>query len=83
MNCFDCASLGRRTDAIAACTDCGAGICHDHAHVTARWLYRTGTINRLVRVEPPTRTIRCSLCQQAADAANGQVSSRQKHPARS
>ena len=61
MNCFDCASLGHSTDAVAVCADCGAALCHDHAHVSAHWLTRTAVINRTVIVEPPARTdpLRC------------------------
>ena len=69
MNCFDCAALGDHVDAVAICADCGAAVCHDHAHVTARWLTRTMLINRVVAVEPPARTIRCAVCQAARDAA--------------
>ena len=69
MNCFDCAALGDHVDAVAICADCGAAVCHDHAHVTARWLTRTMVINRVVAVEPPARTIRCGVCQAARDAA--------------
>ncbi len=70
MNCFDCASLGHSLDAVAVCADCGAAICHGHAHVSPHWLSRTGVINRTVRVEPPARTIRCGVCQLADDAAH-------------
>lgn len=76
MNCFDCAGLGHPAEAVAVCVDCGAGVCHDHAYVAARWLTRTAVINRTVAVEPPARTIRCGLCQQARDTAAGQ----QSHP---
>ena len=69
MNCFDCAALGGHAVAVAICADCGAAVCHDHAHVTARWLTRTMVINRVVAVEPPARTIRCGICQAARDAA--------------
>ena len=69
VNCFDCAALGQQVDAVAMCADCGAAVCHDHAHVTARWLTRTMVINRVVAVEPPARTIRCGVCQAARDAA--------------
>ena len=69
MNCFDCAALGGHVGAVAICADCGAAVCHDHAHVTARWLTRTMVINRVVAVEPPARTIRCGICQAARDAA--------------
>ena len=53
MNCFDCAALGDHADAVAICADCGAAVCHDHAHVTARWLIRTMVINRVVAVDRP------------------------------
>jgi hypothetical protein len=69
MNCFDCAAHGQPTQAVAVCADCGAALCHDHAHVTARWLTRTVVINRVVAIEPPARTIRCAICQAARDAA--------------
>jgi hypothetical protein len=69
VNCFDCAAHGQQAQAVAVCADCGAAVCHDHAHVTARWLTRTMVINRTVAVEPPARTIRCGVCQAARDAA--------------
>ncbi len=69
MNCFDCAARGQDTQAVAVCAGCGAAVCHDHAHVTARWLTRTMVINRVVTIEPPARTIRCGICQAARDAA--------------
>ena len=53
VNCFDCVALGQPADAVAVCADCGAAMCLDHAHVTARWLTRTMLINRIVLVEPP------------------------------
>jgi hypothetical protein len=69
MNCFDCAALGQLSGAVAICADCGAAVCQDHAHVTARWLTRIAVINRVVAVEPPARSIRCGVCQAARDAA--------------
>ncbi len=68
--CFDCAALGGHADAVAVCADCGAAVCPDHAHVTARRLTRTMVINRVVAVEPPARTIRCAVCQAARDTAD-------------
>ncbi len=69
MNCFDCAATGITTSAVAICGDCGAGLCTDHARVTAHFLTRTAVINRSVVVEPRARQIRCALCQMAHDAA--------------
>jgi hypothetical protein len=68
MNCFDCAAHGQPTEAVAICADCGAGVCSAHAHVTPRWLTCTMPINRVVAIEPPARTIRCTVCQAARDA---------------
>ena len=61
--------MRREAAAVAICADCGAAVCHHHAHVTARWLTRTAVINRTVAVEPPTRIIRCGICPAAHDAA--------------
>lgn len=71
MNCFDCASLGDHVAAVGICTDCGAGVCHDHAQLSPRWLMRSAAINRVVNVEPPERILRCPVCQAAHDAAEG------------
>ena len=69
MNCFDCAALGEQTAGVAICADCGAAVCPAHAHVTPRWLTRTMVIDRTVAIEPPARTICCTVCQAARDAA--------------
>ncbi len=69
MNCFDCAAISITTAAVAVCSECGAGICADHAQVEAHWLTRTAVINRNVVVEPPAREIRCPVCQTAHNAA--------------
>lgn len=61
MNCFDCAAPGRFTPAVA--------VCADHAHVSDHWLTRVMAVNRPVRVGPPGRTIRCTVCQSAHDVA--------------
>jgi hypothetical protein len=71
MNCFDCIALGHAADAVAVCTDCGAGACPEHARVTPRWLTRTIPVGRTEQVEVPARIIRCALCQQARDAEAG------------
>ena len=50
MNCFDCAARGQHTQAVAVCAvcaGCGAALCHDHAHVTARWL-KLGSVGFLL-----------------------------------
>jgi hypothetical protein len=69
VNCFDCAAVGDNTAAVAVCADCGAAVCYTHACVSARWATRATALNRVVRVEPPSRIIRCSLCEQTHGAA--------------
>ena len=69
MNCFDCATHGEVSSAVAICAGCGAGLCLEHADVHPRWLTRTAAINRTVTVEPPARVVRCRVCTHAEGAA--------------
>ena len=69
MNCIDCASLGQHTAAVGICTDCGAGICGDHARLSSHWLTWTAALNRVVSVDSPGRLVRCPVCRSAHDAA--------------
>ena len=69
MICFDCATHGEASSAVAVCAGCGAGLCLEHAHVNPRWLTRTTAIDRTVMVEPPARVVQCGLCTQAEEAA--------------
>jgi hypothetical protein len=69
MICFDCATHGEASSAVAVCVGCGAGLCLEHAHVNPRWLTRTMAIDRTVSVEPPARVVRCGLCTHAEEAA--------------
>jgi hypothetical protein len=71
MNCYDCATLGHSREAVAACIDCGAGLCVEHAVVAPRYLTRMAVINRLVTVEPPARAMRCEICAAAQEALTG------------
>lgn len=79
MNCYDCATLGLDSRAVAVCVDCGAGMCIDHARVVPRWLTRTMVINREVTVDPPARTIRCATCNAAHHALDDAVAGGRSH----
>jgi hypothetical protein len=73
MNCYDCLTTdGWHREAAAICADCGAAVCTEHAVTTPHWLTRTQAIQRVVRVEPAARTIRCGTCH-AAHAAREDV----------
>lgn len=71
MKCYDCAATGDHGDAVAVCADCAAAVCIEHSVTVKHWLTRTQTIMRVERVErvdPPARLIRCATCH-AADLA--------------
>ena len=72
MNCYDCAVVGVHRDAVAVCVDCGAAVCVEHAVSAQHWLTRTQLINRVERVDPPARVVRCGFCH-AARTARGDV----------
>jgi hypothetical protein len=79
MNCYDCAVASDHRDAVAVCTDCGAGLCIEHAAQTRHWLTRTQTTLRVERVEPAARLIRCGTCH-AAHIARGDIATTDDRP---
>jgi hypothetical protein len=68
MNCFDCANRDIAESAIAACADCGAGVCATHSKETPHRLYATFPISVLIGIDPPQRRIRCLTCAEALAA---------------
>ena len=60
MNCLDCSTESRISDAIGVCTSCGAGVCTAHleldTHVTAPF------VGVGARREYPTRAVTCASC---------------------
>jgi hypothetical protein len=59
MNCLLCATGAHtNTTAVAVCTDCGAGVCIDHAHLVTRAARPTGHIP----ASGATRKIHCTAC---------------------
>ena len=52
--------------------DCGAAVCVEHSVSAPHWLTRTQLVNRVERIDPPARVIRCGTCH-AAHAARGDV----------
>ncbi len=68
MHCYDCAVTGGYTQAVGICSDCGCGVCVEHAVMAAHHLTRLAVINRVERVEPPARVLRCETCALAHEA---------------
>jgi hypothetical protein len=70
MNCYDCHQSGLTTPAIAICSDCGAGVCAQHAVQGRHTLTVVHAIRAQTPVDPPQRRIRCRTCAAAIDSAN-------------
>jgi hypothetical protein len=81
VNCLDCHDDDRlAAPAVAACADCGAGACRDHAAVRPRPVHRVGAMGRLDRVDPPARTVRCRTCDAAHVAVHNSTARRDRRP---
>lgn len=67
MDCFDCAEQNTNAPAVGTCTDCGAGMCLQHAHaerrpVTCRITAGMAPVHH--PAQQPARTLRCPSCSQ-------------------
>jgi hypothetical protein len=69
MNCYDCAVTARFSEAVGICSDCGSGVCIEHAVMAAHHLTRLAVIDRVERVDPSARVLRCETCSLAHEAA--------------
>lgn len=69
MNCLDClAERAQAVPAVAVCSDCGAGVCLDHAVLVARRVDARGLLGRRIPLPRGGRVVRCAVCQGAHDA---------------
>jgi hypothetical protein len=59
MKCFEHAKAGETRDAVAVCTNCGAGLCMDHL---------IEDVSTIPRTNEKTRTILCHLCAHVPEA---------------
>ena len=77
MNCLDCARDHQlQRPAVAACSECGAGVCEDHLIVRPHHLIRNDVLFRQAPVDPPARRVLCRTCAAAWQAADGYAGSR-------
>ncbi|MGN6246005.1 MAG: DUF2180 family protein [Motilibacteraceae bacterium] len=69
MNCLDClAERAQAVPAVAVCSDCGAGVCLEHAVLVARRVEAKGHLGRQIPLPRAGRLVRCGVCQGAHDA---------------
>lgn len=66
MNCLDCSTRNRVTDAVGVCTTCGAGVCGEHLsldshNITAH--HGMGTAHHF-----STRAVTCAECAPVMSA---------------
>ncbi|WP_318723986.1 DUF2180 family protein [Streptomyces albicerus] len=68
LNCYDCQTHDQPTTAVATCSACGAGICHDHARAVPHTLHRLTGMG--VATKPRTaRRLLCGTCAAAETSA--------------
>ena len=61
MNCYDCGAQGTREAAVAACVNCGAGMCAAHTRTEEKHLDHGGLGNP---VYASTRRLVCAACDR-------------------
>lgn len=69
MNCYDCASDEKTTEAVGVCAVCGAGVCSEHAVVQtlAQWRNTgSGIGGPYVRAPKDQRRFVCRDCEQSS-----------------
>ncbi|MHB8394635.1 MAG: DUF2180 family protein [Candidatus Dormibacteria bacterium] len=72
MNCLDCARDHQlQRPAVAACSECGAGVCEQHLVVRPHHLIRNDVLFRQAPAHPPARRVRCRNCAAPWQAPDG------------
>lgn len=68
MNCLDClVERALVVPAVGICSDCGAGVCLDHAVLVAHRTEARGYLGRRIPLPRPGRLVRCGLCQAVSE----------------
>jgi hypothetical protein len=71
VNCFDCATQDHLTrPGVGVCADCGAVVCEHHLVVRRHYRTRSAVLLRVETIEPPARTLQCTICDAAYAAAH-------------
>lgn len=69
MNCLDClAERAQAVPAVAVCSDCGAGVCLEHAVLVTHPVEARGLLGRHIPLPRTGRVVRCEVCQSVHDA---------------
>jgi hypothetical protein len=67
MQCYECAVLGKETQAVGLCHNCSAGLCREHASVRRRPVTALYPIVKIIELPHQAREMLCSLCKTALE----------------
>ena len=76
MLCYECSKNARSREAVGLCHNCSAGLCSDHACVTAVPVTTTYPVSKTVVLPQKARQFLCATCL----AALRQVGSKELQP---
>ena len=62
MLCYECSKTGRGREAVGLCHNCSAGLCSDHACVTALPVTTTYPLCKTVVLPQRARQFLCATC---------------------
>ena len=65
MLCYECSRTGTSREAVGLCHNCSAGLCSDHACVTAIPVMSTYPVCKIVVLPHSARQILCATCLAA------------------
>lgn len=65
MQCYECAVLGKETQAIGMCHNCSVGLCREHAVLRPRSVTALYPIAKVIELPQRAREMLCSVCKAA------------------
>ncbi len=65
MLCYECSKTGKSREAVGLCHNCSAGLCSDHACVTAQPVTVTYPVCQTVVLPRRARQLLCATCLSA------------------
>ena len=65
MLCFECSKAGKSREAVGLCHNCSAGLCSDHACITAMPVTSTYPVCKTIVLPRRARQLLCATCLSA------------------
>ena len=73
MICYECSLAGNRSDAVALCHFCSAGLCVEHANLVAEEIQAHEVVVKTVALPRKARRMFCSVCREAMEQPNAEA----------